>query len=272
GAGNDTANTGTGADVIAFNRGDGQDTVAANQGADNTLSLGGGIRYQDLTLRKAGTSLIVQVGVNPDNGVAEQITLAGWYATAADNRSISRLQVIAEAMSSFDPNSSDPLLSKKVQTFDFLGLVEAFDAGRVANPRLTSWAVSGALSVSWLGASDDAAIAGDLAYRYGRAGSLAGMTRDEAHGPIDAGAFGLQAQALSLLFEGSARGDAYRAGATSGVLSGDEGGDSLVGGAASDFIAGGADDDMIDTGAGANVIAFNQGDGTDIVRSAAGAA
>src|SRR6185436_10893871 len=48
GSGNDTVTTGAGSDVIAFNRGDGQDAVTASQGADNTVSLGGGIAYQDL--------------------------------------------------------------------------------------------------------------------------------------------------------------------------------------------------------------------------------
>ena len=44
GAGNDTLTLGAGADVIGFNRGDGADTVNATTGADNTLSLGRGIR------------------------------------------------------------------------------------------------------------------------------------------------------------------------------------------------------------------------------------
>ncbi len=52
GQGNDTITTGTGTDMIVFNKGDGQDTVKANVGADNTLSLGGGINYTDLTLSK----------------------------------------------------------------------------------------------------------------------------------------------------------------------------------------------------------------------------
>ena len=272
GTGSDTTNTGTGADVIAFNRGDGQDTVAASQGVDNTLSIGGGIRYQDLALRKSGTSLVVQMGVNPENGISEQITLAGWYATTVDNRSVSKLQLIAEAMSSFDPASNDPLLSKKVQTFDFLGLVAAFDAARGTNPKLTSWALSAALAANWLGGSDDAAIASDLAYRYGRIGSLAGMTLEQVHVAIDAGAFGLQAQALSPVLQGTAGADVLRTPSSNGVLAGDSGNDSLAGGQGSDFIAGGAGDDTIDTGAGANVIAFNAGDGTDTVRSAAGAA
>ena len=43
GAGNDTITTGIGADIIAFNRNVGLDTVNASTGADNTLSIGGGV-------------------------------------------------------------------------------------------------------------------------------------------------------------------------------------------------------------------------------------
>jgi hypothetical protein len=41
------------------------------------------------------------------------------------------LQAVAETMAGYDPNSTDPLLNKKVQRFDFQVLVDAFDqAGR----------------------------------------------------------------------------------------------------------------------------------------------
>src|SRR3954465_6636924 len=114
-----------------------------------------------------------------------------------------------------------------MQTFDFLGLVAAFDAARAVNSKLTSWALSGALSANWLGGSDDRAIGGDLAYRYGRAGNLAGMTLEDAHQAIDAGAFGLQAQHLSPVFQGTRSDDALRAPSADSVLSGDDGNDFL---------------------------------------------
>src|SRR5207247_5082995 len=105
GSGNDTVNTGAGADVIAFNRGDGQDTVAASQGADNTLSLGGGIRYQDLAFKKSGSNLVLQMGTNAQTGVAEQVSFTGWYSSTVNNKSVATLQVNAEAMAGFDPGS-----------------------------------------------------------------------------------------------------------------------------------------------------------------------
>jgi Ca2+-binding RTX toxin-like protein len=52
GAGNDTINTGAGSNIIAYNAGGGVDTVVAAAGAANTLSFGGGIGYDDLSLSK----------------------------------------------------------------------------------------------------------------------------------------------------------------------------------------------------------------------------
>ncbi|MDI1278941.1 calcium-binding protein, partial [Methylobacter sp.] len=90
GTGNDTISTGTGADIIAFNRGDGMDIVNGGVGTDNTLSLGGGIRYADLALSKSGNDLIVETG----NG--DQVTLSAWYNTNANHKSVLNLQVIAD--------------------------------------------------------------------------------------------------------------------------------------------------------------------------------
>jgi len=188
-AGNDTITTGTGADLIAFNRGDGLDTVAASTDADNTLSLGGGIRYADLSFSKSSNHLVL------DTGNGESITFQNWFA-ATDNRSVVTLQVIAEVMSEFDANSTDPLLNKKVQAFDFAGLASRFDSELAVNPTLTSWSLMNALLDTHLSSSDDAALGGDLAYQYGRSGSLAGIGVTAAQEVISAAGFGSQAQVL----------------------------------------------------------------------------
>ena len=184
GAGNDTMTTGTGADIIAFNAGDGQDVVNASSGTDNTLSLGGALAYEDLRLSRSGNNLVLATGA------AESITFASWYSAAA-NRSILNLQVIAEAMADFDAASSDPLLNRKVQRFDFQGLVGAFEASG-----LSSWALTGALLQFHLGGSDGEALGGDLAYRYGRDASLAGIGFTPAQQTLGASEFATQAQAL----------------------------------------------------------------------------
>jgi Ca2+-binding RTX toxin-like protein len=189
GAGNDSINTGTGADVIVFNLGDGQDTVAASIGADNTLSLGGGIAYSDITFRKSGNHLVLDIGAS------DHITLANWYAST-DNRSVLTLQVIAEAMADFDSGGADPLRDDNVESFDFTGMAGAFDAARAANPGLTSWAITNAMTQFHLAGSDTAALGGDLAYQYGRNGTLAGIGLTAAQEVLGDAQFGVQAQTL----------------------------------------------------------------------------
>ncbi len=62
GTGDDTIRLGGGSDIIAYNRGDGRDTVKAGNGGDATLSLGAGIRVQDLAFRRSGDSLMLETG------------------------------------------------------------------------------------------------------------------------------------------------------------------------------------------------------------------
>jgi Ca2+-binding RTX toxin-like protein len=187
GAGNDTIVTNTGFDIIAFNKGDGQDIVTASVGADNTLSLGGDLAYSDLSLSKSGRNLILKVGTS------DQITFRDWYAST-ENRSVINLQVIAEAMSDFSPAGTDVLRDNKVELFDFLGLVEAFDAeGGQANWQLTDARLQDHLA----GGGDTDAIGGDLAYQLGMSGSLAGMGLSATQSVIGSNTFAQAGQTLN---------------------------------------------------------------------------
>lgn len=189
GRGNDSTTTGSGADVILFNRGDGQDIVAMSTGQDNTVSLGGGIVLSSLQFRRSGSNLILQTGGT------DQITFAGYY-TNASTRSVDRLQVIVEGSTDYAPGSTDPLRNRRVESFDFDGLVAAFDAARARNPRLTSWALSNALGAQHWGGSDTAAMGGDLAYHYGLTGSLSDLSLAPALGLLAISEFGMRPQAL----------------------------------------------------------------------------
>jgi Ca2+-binding RTX toxin-like protein len=186
GAGHDEITTGAGADIIAFNRGDEADVVNASAGADNTLSLGGGIRYADMTLARNVNDLVLNLG-----GDGDRITFKDWYA-APGNRSVLNMQVIAEAMADFNAASSDKLVNRKIENFDFLGIAGAFDAAGAP----ASWAVTNALLSRHLGGSDTAAIGADLAYQYGKRGSLSGMGFDAVQGMLASGSFGVAAQVL----------------------------------------------------------------------------
>jgi len=189
GTGNDTVNPGAGADVLAFNTGDGQDTVNPGTGANKTLSLGGGIRYEDLAFRKSANDLIVETSAT------EQVTLKNWYAAPA-NQGFVTLQVIAEAMAGYSQSSPDPLRDDKVETFNFGALVSTFDAARAADPMISRWAMMNALLDAHLAGSDDAALGGDLAYQYGMTGTLAGIGTGAAQDVLGSSQFGTQAQQL----------------------------------------------------------------------------
>jgi Ca2+-binding RTX toxin-like protein len=191
GKGNDHLYLGGGYDIIAFNRGDGRDVVSTGKGGNATLSLGGGIRYQDLSLRRSGNDLILETGNN------ERITFEKWYA-GKRYQAVSKLQVVAEVMPGFDPTGSNVMLDDKVESFDFKGLVAAFDSARRHHPGLSKWTLTNAMAEFHLGdGSDSKALGGDLAYQYGVNGTLAGIAVNAAQGTVGSTQFGKEPQTLS---------------------------------------------------------------------------
>ena len=193
GQGNDTYTTAGGNDIILFNKGDGQDTFSTGGTGSDTLSLGGnGLSYADLAFAKSSNDLILKVGSS------DQITFKNWYATTP-SKPVANLQVMAEAMAGFVQGGSDPLRNQKVENFNFAGLVGAFDAARAANTGLTSWALTNALTSFQLAGSDTAALGGDLAYQYGRNGTLAGIGATPALATLSNASLGGSAQTLTPL-------------------------------------------------------------------------
>lgn len=190
GMGIDTIITGTGADIIAFNLGNGQDVINASTGIDNTVSLGGGIQYSNLSFTKSESDLVL------NTGGTDKLTLAGWY-TGTTNKSVANLQIIAEAMAGYAPGGSDSLLDNKVETFDFGALAAAFDVAGQIN----GWALTNALLGAHLSGSDTAAIGGDLAYQYGKNASLSGIGLVPVQDVINSAQFGSSAQTLRTLAE-----------------------------------------------------------------------
>ncbi len=191
GTGNDALTTGSGADIIAFNLGDGQDTVAVSSTRDNTVSIGGAA-YADLLFEKNGNDLILHVGAT------DQLTFTGYYSSTS-NRSVNNLQMIIEGTSDYAAGGGDAMRDNKIERFNFEGLVAAFDTARAATPGMTSWALTNALLAQHLAGSDTAAIGGDLAYRYGRFGSLSDVSFTPALAILSASGFGTTAQNLQSL-------------------------------------------------------------------------
>ena len=187
GAGNDNIDTGAGHNVIAHNAGDGMDMVSSAADAQNSLSLGAGTSYDNLSLSKNGNDLVLNTGAN------DAVVLKDWY-NGHDN--VLALQVILDATSAFDANSQDPMVNQRVQTFDFIGLAHQFDQALAQSPGLTSWALTNALTQFHLSAANDAALGGDLAYYYGKNGTMAGISIAAAQQVIGAPGFGQDAQTL----------------------------------------------------------------------------
>lgn len=162
--------------------------------------MGGGIRNTDLAFRKSSNDLIL------DTGSGENIVLQGWYAST-NNKSVLNLQMIEEASIDFALGGGNPLTDNKVENFNFAGLVDAFDQARAANPNLTSWALSDALLTFYLGGSDTEAIGSDLAYQYGKTGSLSNIGSTAAQSMLGNVQFGQVNQAINQvgLSEGAVR-------------------------------------------------------------------
>ncbi|WP_229751344.1 calcium-binding protein [Undibacterium terreum] len=189
GSGDDTIDPMSGADVVAFNHGDGQDTIKSSTGKDNTVSLGGGITYADLAFQKSGNDLILTTGSN------EQMTFKDWYADT-NNHSVANLQMVIDGTSEYDASSSNALKNKKVQEFNFDGLVSAFDQARASNPNLNSWSLSSSMLNFYLSGSDTAVIGGDLAYQYAMMGNLSSISMGPAQTMLSNASFGASPQNL----------------------------------------------------------------------------
>jgi Ca2+-binding RTX toxin-like protein len=189
GKGKDSLQPGGGSDVVLYNRGDGADRITPGSGG-KTLSLGGGIAYEDLALERTGNHLVVHLRSG------ETIELTDWYASVA-NQGFRTMQVIAEAMGGFDPAGGHPLRDDAVERFDFQALVAAFDDARAADSMITRWQAMHALLDTHLGGSDDEAIGGELAYRYGMTGTMGGQDLGAAKAILASPDLGSKPQAIA---------------------------------------------------------------------------
>ncbi|EJN10300.1 Ca2+-binding protein, RTX toxin [Herbaspirillum sp. YR522] len=192
GSGSDVLNLSGARNILAFNRGDGTDTVITSSGIQNVISLGGGIRYADLSLSKNGNDLILNVGQG------DSLTMKDWYSTTG-KKSVTALQVFTEG-GNFSEASSDPLSNHKVELFDFGQLVQTYDQSRLlqeaALQPVTAWAVVDGLLAAHLSGSDSVALGGDLAYQYAQGGSLTGAWLTGAQATVSDSQFSTSGQTL----------------------------------------------------------------------------
>jgi len=76
-------------------------------------------------------------------------------------------------------------------------LATVYDQARAADSSLKTWALSNTLLNFYLGGSDTAAIGGDLAYQYGKTGSLANIGLTAAQTTLASAQFGQANQAIN---------------------------------------------------------------------------
>jgi hypothetical protein len=143
-----------------------------------------------MTFSKSSANLVLTLNSG------DSITFVNWYATTAVH-DFTKLQVIEQASTGYDPTSTNVLVNQKVEEFDFASLVSQFDAARAANTKLTSWNLMNGLLNAHLSGSDTAALGGDLAYYYGMNGNLTGMNLAAAQTAISNAQFGTATQTIN---------------------------------------------------------------------------
>ncbi|OHD90882.1 hypothetical protein [Sulfuricurvum sp. RIFCSPLOWO2_12_FULL_43_24] len=170
---NDILNGGGGYNIFALNRGDGRDTILPAAGAHNTISLND-VSYKEISMSKSSNDLILDIGSN------STVTFKEWYSDTV-NQNFDTLQIV----------------SSQVENFDFHALVDAFDAARVANPKLGSWETMNELLNTHLSTSDSMALGGDLAITYAQTGDLANVSLAAAQNTLRDPSFAMAAQPLT---------------------------------------------------------------------------
>jgi hypothetical protein len=152
------------------------------------ICIGGEALYSNLGFVASGSGLQLKVGNN-------SVGLGGWYDTPGE-KTISVLQIVIEGTRDYDPDSADPMNNQKIQAFDFLGLVSAFDAARATGQKFS---VANHLADFRLWGSDTEAIGGAIAYQYARTGTLDALTYDQMRAVISDPAFADSAQSIDAL-------------------------------------------------------------------------
>jgi len=155
---------------VAFNRGDGADTLlfGAEAVANDVLSLGHGIQYADLKLRRSGSNLVV------DLGQGDSLTLQNWYG-ATPVKTVTQLQIIG-ASGGYQPNGATGPSGAAVEVFDFAKLVQTFDAAAAQNAgNANGWSAMNSLLDAHLSGSSTQALGGDLSFEYANTGTLSGI-------------------------------------------------------------------------------------------------
>lgn len=170
GADNDYIDSwGTG-NVIAFNAGDGVDTVYV--GKPLTLSLGGGIAIENLSLTMSGDDVVLNTG-------------------GADEIRLSR--ILLDYDSANRPAITLQIVGAEIRAYDFNAVLEAFIKNGGGE---SAWPIQAALASNPVTLDEGTAIGGLLAYQYAQKVSLESLEPGEIRAVLSDPAFGTAAQPL----------------------------------------------------------------------------
>jgi len=232
GRGNDYIDSWGPHNVVGFNSGDGNDTLYPGNAL--TLSLGGGIAAEGLSLSVDGNDFILNTG-NGESVRFEYLLSPGDPSA----RAAITLQIVGA----------------DVRTYDFNAVLAAYDAASAQGAVNGDWPLADALAANLLNTAAGTAIGGNLAYRYAQDGSLQGVPTSVGVATLSAADFGVAAQAFD---------------ADHQVIAGGPGDDVLQGTDGADTLAGGAGNDNLNGGLGDDTYLFNPGDGVDHITDTGG--
>jgi hypothetical protein len=154
-------------DVLLYDAGDGVDTVQ-DWSQSLTLSLGGGLSWNDVSLEQDGNDLVLDIGSSG------KIDLQNYFQNPGASV---QLQM-------FEGSDSNGL---HAETLSLASVVSAFTA---TGPQSAPWSLSSALTDLALTAETNQAYGGDIAAYYALNGTLGGMSTDSAQAVLKDPAFG----------------------------------------------------------------------------------
>lgn len=194
-------------DVIMYNKGDGNDEVElehTNSSSNLTLSLGGGINLDEISLVRNEDDLVLQFGgkesshddddehdsysskmkshdshdkesddddddhhEHENHNYSGTIVFDDWYEADFNYEGKLTLQHVMEASDQFDTMSGDAIYGQRIVQFDLNELIRQYELQNTGSDDENPWSITDALLDAHLSSSDSEALGGDVAYRYG---------------------------------------------------------------------------------------------------------
>lgn len=182
GAGADSIAVDRGTDIVAFNRGDGEDSVRVTGAGVAHVSLGGGLRPDDLQFRRSGNDLVVEAGITGD-----RLTFAEWF-NGTSRPAGAQFQFVGSRLR--EDGVAEPL----VERYDFATVIADVHAAQDAQAAVAGQWERARVAMDALGSGDAEALGGDLAVYYGLTGSFSGLSVGTAQGALGSPDFGIAPQ------------------------------------------------------------------------------